>query len=514
MKIKNIAATILVSAATACASVFIYQKYAIGHNDYYYENNGNTPVNYVSYSGASHNSAAQPFNFVRAAEIVTPATVHIKTKTSPRVVSSDQGSGRSNPFADAFGGDDPFSQFFGGSGGGRYYVPGKLASGSGAIISGDGYIVTCNHVIDGADHVIVTLNNKKSFSAKVVGTDPNTDLAVLKIDANHLPYIVFGNSDNVQVGQWVLACGYPLNLQTTVTAGIVSAKSRDLGVNDEGINPVESFIQTDAAINPGNSGGPLTGPDGSLIGITSAIASPTGSFAGYAYAIPVNLVKKVVNDILKYGTVQRAFLGVMIDQPNPNNALKAAFSTDNSDNVEGVKVGGISPDGGAAAAGIQKGDIITKINNDPVNTEADLLGTIAGYHPGDVVKVTYLRDGSSHTTNVTLKNKMGNTRIVKTTILDAMGADFQDIPANIAGKLGISGGVLVARIGSGLIRQQTDMQRNFIIIKAGKYPVKTVDDLRIALEKEGNDVLLQGIYPDYDGTYSYTINGLKERVVN
>ena len=505
MKIKNfkhVSLIVLVSAVTAFVCVFTYARFFPGHQEVYLSDNP-VKVHYASYDSQA-TSTGVPDNFTNAAQVVIPVTVHINTKVPPKEVSGGQ---TTSPFGGFFG--DPFSDMWGG---GHYYTPGKLASGSGVIISNDGYIVTNNHVVDGAEQIIVTLDNAKSYKAKIVGTDPNTDLAVLKIDAKDLPYVVFGNSDQVQVGQWVLACGYPLNLQTTVTAGIISAKSRNLGINDEGTNPIESYLQTDAAVNPGNSGGPLVNTQGELVGINSAIATPTGSFAGYAYAIPSNLVRKVVNDILKYGMVQRAFLGVYL--PNKRaNAMNISFDP-NSDAIPGFKVVGVVDNGAAAEAGVRKGDIITHLGGAKINSEADLLGAIASHRPGDKVDLTYVRDGESHKVTVVLKNKNGTTGIVKATIMDELGANLQTLPPKIAKQIGIDGGVVVASIGSGLIKQQTDMQRGFIIVKAGNYPVRNVEDLQNALEKQGNNVMLAGFYPNQTGMFYYALNDLKSGIVN
>ena len=497
-KLKQIGSMVVVSAVTAFVCLFAYGRFFSGHQDVYVTSSP-AQAHYASYDNTAA-STGVPDNFTNAANIVIPFTVHINTKVPPKQVNAGGGA---SPFGGLFG--DPF-------GGGRYYSPGKLASGSGVIISNDGYIVTNNHVVDGASKIIVTLNDDKSYTAKVIGTDPNTDLAVLKIDAKNLPYAVFGNSDKVQIGQWVLACGYPLNLQTTVTAGIISAKSRNLGINDEGNNPIESYLQTDAAVNPGNSGGPLVNTDGKLVGINSAIATPTGSFAGYAYAIPSNLVRKVVNDILKYGMVQRAFLGVYLPNRQPG-AMNISFDPNNNA-IAGFKVIGVVDDGAAQQAGLRKGDVITELGGVKINSEADLLGTIADHRPGDKVSITYVRDGETHTANVVLKNKNGTTDIVKATIVDALGAELNPLPADIAKQIGIPGGVVVTRIGSGLIKEQTDMEPNFIIVKAGNYPVKNVDDLKEALQKQGNNIMLSGFYPDRQGMYYYALNDVKSGIVN
>lgn len=500
MKFKNIVTVVLVSAATAFASLFVYNKYFASTEDVYVSSDA-IPVHYASYTANAASGESPAGDFTDAANTVIPTTVHIKTKTAGHEL---RGHGDYS--------DDPLFDLFGG--GGRYYVPSQMASGSGVIISSSGYIVTNNHVIDGADEIAVTLSNNSTYKAKVVGTDPNTDLAVLKIDAKDLPYIVFGNSNNTRVGQWVLACGYPLNLKTTVTAGIISAKSREIGINDEGVHPIESYLQTDAAVNPGNSGGPLVNTNGELIGINSAIASMTGSFAGYAYAIPSNLVKKVVTDIMKYGTVQRAYLGIQLPPTNLRNAYRISY---NDHPQIGVKVDGVMPNGGAMAAGIQKGDVILKVNDDEVNSESELMGLLGSYQPGDVVKVTYQRDGKDYTANVTLKNENGTTDIVKTTVMDALGADFVDMPQEYAKKLGVDGGVIVRHIVSGALRDQTDMRDNFVILKAGNYPVRSVEELKTALQKQGDNVVLQGFYVSQygpSGIYSYALTNIKSRAVN
>ncbi|MDE3252704.1 MAG: trypsin-like peptidase domain-containing protein, partial [Bacteroidota bacterium] len=292
MKLKNILAIVAISASTAILSVWGYGRY-MEYQTAGIQDPGKVPVNYAGFFGNNNNSSPV-VDFTPAATSATPAVVHIKTKTKARQVSNNSQQRFRNPFSDLFG--DDLGGFFGG---GPRMIPEQRASGSGVIITDDGYIVTNNHVVDGADEINVTLANKKSYKAKVIGTDPSSDLAVIKIDGKGLPYMVYGNSDEAKLGQWVLAIGYPLSLDVTVTAGIISAKSRSIGINDrQSKTAIESFIQTDAAVNPGNSGGALVNTNGELIGINSAIASPTGSYAGYSYAIPVNIVKKVVTDIV------------------------------------------------------------------------------------------------------------------------------------------------------------------------------------------------------------------------
>src|SRR5215210_7374385 len=303
MKLKNIILVVLISSATALTSVWGYNRWAAPQRAGI-QDTGKLPVNYAGFFNGD--KAAGPVDFTAASTSATPAVVHIKTKTKARQVSNNLPRGR-NPFSDLFG--DGFDDFFGNPR--SQTIPEQRASGSGVLISDDGYIVTNNHVVDGADEVNVTLTNRKSYKAAVVATDPSTDIAVVKIEGKNFPYLVYGNSDDVKLGQWVLAVGYPLTLDVTVTAGIISAKARSIGINSrQSENPIESFLQTDAAVNPGNSGGALINTEGQLIGVNSAIASPTGSYAGYSYAIPVNIVKKIVNDLIKFGTAQRAYLGI------------------------------------------------------------------------------------------------------------------------------------------------------------------------------------------------------------
>ncbi|MBS1734664.1 MAG: trypsin-like peptidase domain-containing protein, partial [Bacteroidetes bacterium] len=311
MKFKQVLFTAMISAVTTLAVVWGYGTYTKKNNLYAGQPVAAVPANY-KYAGLTEAGIppGAPADFTQPAQAALQAVVHIKTKTNAKQVSNNMQRSQRNPFTDMFG-DDIFDQLFGGR---SNIIPEQKASGSGVIISEDGYIVTNNHVVQNTDEITVTLNNKRTYKAKVIGTDPSYDLAVIKVDATALPYLVYGNSDDVKIGQWVLAIGYPLNLETTVTAGIVSAKARSLGLNkDKTGNPgggVESYIQTDAAVNQGNSGGALVNTDGRLVGINSAIASPTGYYSGYSYAIPVNIVKKVVDDIMKFGTVQRGYLGI------------------------------------------------------------------------------------------------------------------------------------------------------------------------------------------------------------
>jgi len=454
------------------------------------------PSNYVGLFDSNSGTPGQYVDFQLAAQTSTPAVVHITT-----VMGKGQANNnllrRSNPFADIFG-DDFFREFES-----PLRQAPQRASGSGVIISEDGYIITNNHVIDEANEIKVTLNNKKSYDAKLIGRDPSSDLALLKIDSKGLPFLLYGNSDNVKIGQWVLAVGYPLNLETTVTAGIVSAKARTLGLNAKKSNtPIESFIQTDAAVNQGNSGGALVNANGELVGIVSAIASPTGAYAGYSYAIPVNITKKIINDLLEYGTVQRAYLGISyLPETAPDTEReKLGFKEG-----QGIMVLDVAKDGAMANSGIQKGDYISKINGSKVTTGSEMVEQVAGYKPGDKITVNYSRNGKEFSTQVTLKNKSGSYDVVRNSALENFGAEFETLDAKRARDYGVRGGVVVKRIGKGLIDEQTRMRDGFVIYKVDGKEVKSIEDFNAALVKGQKRVMLEGFYPGYDGAYQYPI---------
>lgn len=501
MNWKQVLGIVLISATTAVGSMWTYNKF-VQKNTYYYQSNNNSkdtnklPSNYVNFDGKNGEG---PVDFTAASATAIPATVHIKTKAN---VQATNNLPRRSPFSDLFGdGDSPFEDFFGPRGGRSFP---QAASGTGVIISEDGFIVTNNHVITGAGEITVTLSNKKSFKAKLVAADPNSDLAVLKVEAKGLPFLLYGNSDDLKIGQWVLAIGYPLTLQTTVTAGIVSAKGRTLDINSrQGKSPIESFIQTDAAVNPGNSGGPLVTTDGKLVGINSAIASPTGSYAGYSFTIPVSIVKKIVADLMKFGTVQRAYLGIKYA---PDNLSDEAKKQNGIKEGDGVFVTEIVKDGGAATAGIKEGDFITKINGSPINSSADLVGQIAIYRPGDKIKVNYVRDGKELTTDIVLKNATGTTDVVKTSILDKLGADLETLNKKDAAEYNVKGGVRIKSIDEKGAFSKTRIEQGFVIIRVNGKEVLSVDDIRKELEKAGEGTIkIEGLYPGYEGVYPYNI---------
>lgn len=464
---------------------------------------GKLPVLQTNYTTSS---AGGPVDFQRAAETAVPSVVHIKTVVKFKETASRQNR-QMNPFGDFFGNDDMFKRFFG-EDGGNFRQPEQKASGSGVIISNDGYIVTNNHVVDGATEITVTLNDRKDFKAKVIGTDPNTDLALIKIDEKNLPVMPMGNSDDVKLGQWVLAIGYPLNLDVTVTQGIISAKSRNIGINRQGKAPVEAFIQTDAAVNPGSSGGALVNTNGELVGINAAIASPTGSYAGYAYAIPSNLMKKVIGDIMKYGSVQRGYLGISMAPENLDETTKKDLGI--NEDVNGVWIADTDPQGAAAAAGLKRGDAITKVNGVPVNKSAQLAEQIARMKPGDKVDLTYVRNSSEKTVTVTLKGNLGSFVSQEAAAVESLGASFQGLTKEQSAQLKLSGGVQVTNISQdGIIANQTNMKDGFIITKVGNLPVKTVDELKSALSKQGNNFQIEGVYPGSNDIYYYGINGFR-----
>lgn len=450
------------------------------------------PVNYANYDGNAPLRSTAPVDFQNAAEASVKAVVHIKTTTNSRTVVAN------DPFAELFGFGDGMRR--------QYMLPPQSGSGSGVVFDPEGYIVTNNHVVAGADQVTVTFNDRYTTQAKVVGTDPNTDIAVLKVNEKDLPYMEFGNSDNVKLGQWVLAVGYPLSLDATVTAGIVSAKSRSIGINQrQSQTAIESFIQTDAAVNPGNSGGALVNTDGQLIGINSAIASPTGSYAGYSYAVPANIVRKVVADIREYGTVQRAFLG--IGYINRKATSPEELSALGIDRTEGVYVANVMSNSGAQAAGIRKGDFITAINGTAVRTEPELQEQLARYKPGDNISVTYLRSGNQQKVSVQLKNSEGTTAVLKNQgSANLLGATFRNLTSDEKKSLSVAGGVMVTDVGNGSLRAQTNMRKGFVITSVNERAIRTVEELQRMLSSSGGNLEVAGFYPGYKGMYYYGIS--------
>lgn len=443
-------------------------------------------VRYTSDMRSSNVVVPEGLNFVKAAQVATPAVVHVMTEYSVR--SSDR---YSSPM-------DPFLREFFGDGFGRSVPRGpQMGSGSGVIIASNGYIVTNNHVIDKADKIEVVMDDKRKFEATLVGTDPTTDIALLKINSDNLPTVRYGNSDDLQIGEWVLAVGNPMNLTSTVTAGIVSAKGRNINIlrNSETRDlSIESFIQTDAAVNPGNSGGALVNLNGDLVGINTAIASQTGQFAGYSFAVPSAIVSKVVDDLLKYGEVQRALLGAQIQE------IDATFARENNiKTLNGVYIAGVTEDSGAEEAGLKAGDVITAVNGVSVAKSSQLLEQIARYRPGDKVKVSYIREGKDRTANVTLKNLNNSTELVKRSTAKAItfdGATFEPVSKQEMSKLGIDGGAKIKSVDNSKFRD-TGMKDGFIITRIDRYEVNEPADVEKYLKNfDGGVVYIEGVYPD------------------
>ena len=417
-------------------------------------------------------ATAAPADFVVAAESAVHAVVHVKTK------SMREGTG--NPLYDFFFGY-------------RYNDPAPVVGyGSGVIISDDGYIVTNNNVIEGSQAVEVTLNDNKAYDADVIGADPYTDLAVLKIDEDNLSFLTYGSSDDLRLGEWVLAIGNPYNLTSTVTAGIVSAKARNINILRDNDNlSIEAFIQTDAAVNPGNSGGALVNTRGELVGINAAIASRTGAFSGYSFAIPVSIVQKVVDDIIEFGAVQRAILGVTITELTAEVAKEY-----NIDQIEGVLVTGLRENGAAKAAGIERDDVITSINGIRVKTPSELQEQISRYRPNDKISVTLVRKNKERQMSVVLRNLEGGTGVVKKDqSISVLGSSFNEVSAGELKRLGIEGGVKVTEVRAGKFRS-VGIREDFIITQVNNKKIRNIDDFKEIIESAQGGVYIEGVYPD------------------
>jgi serine protease Do len=422
-------------------------------------------------------------DFTVAAEQAIHSVVHVKTKAMREAYSY-------NPLYEFFYGERQPSQ----------QRP-VMGFGSGVILSEDGYIVTNNHVIQGMDEIEVVLNDKRSFTAEIIGTDRSTDLALLKIDAKNLSPLGFGDSDALKLGEWVLAVGNPYNLTSTVTAGIVSAKARNINILQDQF-PLESFIQTDAAVNPGNSGGALVNTYGELVGINTAIASRTGAFTGYSFAIPVSIVRKVVTDIMEFGNVQRAILGVTIQDITQELAKEK-----NLKSLVGVYVNGVRDDGAAKDAGIKEGDIILSVNNFPTNTASALQEQVSRYRPGDKVNVLIKRDNKEKPFTVTLRNMEGNTGVVqRDDMISSLGASFVEARSEELSDLKLKSGVRVVSLSRGKLAQ-AGVKEGFIITKINNSTISTVNDIRNVLSKIKNGgVYIEGVYPD--GSVAYYAFGM------
>ena len=448
--------------------------------------------------------APQPVDLTYAAEKALPSVVHIKYVQNSKIKTVDV---QSDPFSDFF--NDPFGGFFGRGNGGtqkrQVQTPKKTATGSGVIISSDGYIVTNNHVVDGADELTVSLNDNTEYSARIVGTDKTTDLALIKINGQNLPAITIANSEDIKVGEWVLAVGNPLGLNNTVTAGIVSAKARSLGANG-----VESFIQTDAAINAGNSGGALVNTRGELVGINAMLYSQTGVYSGYGFAIPTAIMNKVVEDLKQYGTVQRALIGIQgIDVKNYVDSQKDQGKEIDLGTMEGIYVAKVTEGGAAEEAGIKEGDVIVEADGQKVTKMAELQEAIAKKRPGEKITLAYLHNKKKHTETVTLKNEQGSTKVIKNMDLDVLDANFREVTEAQKKQLNISYGLEVTKVNNGKLKE-AGIGKGFIIQRVNDLSIKTIDDLQKVVKEASTSkepvLYIQGLYPT--GKKAYFAIGL------
>ena len=445
----------------------------------------NAPYTTLSQASMPSSGKMQPVDLTEAAEKTVHGVVHIKSTVKSRTQTYQEIPDIIEQFM--FGARPRQRQ---------YQTQPQVGYGSGVILTKDGYIVTNNHVIEKADEIQVTLNDNRVFEATLVGADANTDLALLKIEGDEFPVVPMGNSDELKLGEWVLAVGNPFNLTSSVTAGVVSAKSRKIGIYD-GDGSIESFIQTDAAINMGNSGGALVNVRGELVGINAALESPTGTYAGYGFAIPTTIVKKVVADLKEYGSVQRAMLGIA------GQDLSAILQLEENKNkdfgsIDGVYVVELTDGGGALAAGIEEGDVITSIDGKKVKTMTELQETIVQYRPGDKVTVTLLRNRKEKKVDVELKNSRGNTDIVKEADMEVLGAVFQEVPEQTRRQLNIGYGMQVSSVKNGLMKDG-GIQKGYIILKINNKQIRSIDDIEQAYKEASNSpdqvLFITGIYP-------------------
>ena len=440
------------------------------------------PINKVAYA-VDEEGKAVPLDFTVAAEMVMPAVVHIRSTYFGQARPQNQ---IPEAFRDFFGPMIPQGPQQG------------QAAGSGVIINADGYIVTNNHVVKDADEVEVALYDDRVFKAKIIGTDPDTDLAVIKIEEKGLPFLSFVDSNKSKVGEWVLAVGNPFNLNSTVTAGIISAKGRSINIldrnTDHGSTAIESFIQTDAAINPGNSGGALVNLQGGLLGINTAIASPTGSYSGYGFAVPSNIVSKIVEDLIEYGAVQRGWLGVTITTVNRQLVDERQLEVNS-----GAYIQGLAEKSSAKDAGLKEGDVVVKIDEKLIKSNTGLIEYIGTRRPGDKVNITVNRDGKELTFPVVLKTREGKVGLVKPEereVVAALGMELEDVSKEVLEDLDLDQGIMVKSLGNGKLARYTDIREGFIITKVNDRPVKSVKDFNelIKNKKTGELIILSGTY--------------------
>lgn len=491
--IFGIAAIVLLSSGVAGITTYkMLQKeepVTSNFNELFKQNPDNMQL------AAFHATDAQPVDLTQAAESSVHAVVHIRATQLSKTQTV-----QTMP--------DIFDFFFGDGRGQQRQIQTqpRVGFGSGVIISKDGYIVTNNHVVEGADEITVKLNDERELKGRIIGTDPSTDLALLKIEGDDFPTLPVGNSDELKVGEWVLAVGNPFNLNSTVTAGIVSAKARSIGGSSNGqAANIQSFIQTDAAINSGNSGGALVNARGELVGINAMLYSPTGAYSGYGFAIPTSIMTKVVSDLKQYGTVQRAMLGVTCIDLNvglvpDDNAADVKAIKDKANELgikEGIWVREVS-EGGSAAGILQTDDVITAIDGRKIHRFADLQEELAKHRPGDKVKVTVLRDKKEKQFDITLKNSQGNTKIVKDADMDLLGAAFKPVSTELRKQLNLGYGLEVTGVSNGKMAD-AGIRKGFIILKANGQTMKTVEDLekvmKAATQSPEQVLFITGMFP-------------------
>jgi serine protease Do len=476
MKRKTIFATVLVTIVGTIITLFVY----LHLNDKPEQTSGNENTGVIERTAPALFASMQvqegPVDFTYAAEQTVHAVVHVRVRSTV-----SYGGASDNPLFEFFYGDHYRQQ--------ERKVTGF---GSGVIISTDGYIITNNHVVEDADSIQVTLNNNKKYFATLIGRDPDTDLALLKIKAENLPIIKYGDSDKLKLGEWVLAVGNPFNLTSTVTAGIVSAKGRSLDFEEGNRGTrIESFIQTDAALNMGNSGGALVNTKAELVGITSAIISPTGTYSGNSFAIPVNIVKKAVEDLRQYGKVQRAIIGINILPVTSDIAQK-----ENLKNVSGVYIASVISGGAAEEAGLRAGDIIIKLNDEEVANTAELQESVSQHHPGDKINVTYIRKGKENTISVVLKNIDNNTGVVLASSGETVfGSKVEPLTSQDKKKFGIDTGVKITDVGEGRFKE-IGLRKGTVVFSINGRKVKNADEIRKASSDESNLTSIGGIQPN------------------
>jgi Do/DeqQ family serine protease len=490
---KRFGSLVLAAVLGSVCTVASFQWLSDGEKEVKLDYRSSVPTSQVAYR-IDEDGKTVPLDFSVAAAQVMPGVVFIKSTQE----GMPEGTEGEIP--------DPFREFFGPRG---QRGP-SLSSGSGVIVNEGGYIVTNNHVVQDADIVEVTLYDNRTLKAEVIGTDPDTDIAVIRVNEKGLPHLSFVDSDKAKVGEWVLAVGNPYNLTSTVTAGIISAKGRNINIlrrnnGEGGSTAIESFIQTDAAINPGNSGGALVDLSGGLLGINTAIASPTGSYSGYGFAVPSNIVSKIVEDLIKYGTVQRGWLGVSVQSVDSDIVKEKELRVN-----EGAYISAFVGKSSAKEAGLKEGDVVVKIDEAPVKTHTALIEIIGRHRPGDKVNMVVNRKGNEVVIPVTLKNRDGQTSPVVAEVRDAvsiLGVQLEDLDGKVLKKLDIDYGVRITDLGSGKVAKHTDMRKGFIVTKINDEPVKTSKEFRELLKKKkaGDLVIFSGTYEDFPREFNYAI---------